>query len=74
MSIKRVLDRRPRHDERSRNYPVRGLIPGTPEIKPKNWYAGAILDHEGLFGLLGQIFGEDAGIDVGRATGPEWYN
>ena len=44
MSIKRVLDRRPRHDERSRNYPVRGLIRGTPEIKPKNWYAGAILD------------------------------
>ena len=41
---RRCIDRRPRHDERSRNYPVRGLIPGTPEIKPKNWYAGAILD------------------------------
>lgn len=66
--MSRTFDWKPRFDEKSREYPIRGLMRVTPKRKTKLWVVGPILDQgqEGAcvgFGWTAKILSE-----------PFWFN
>jgi hypothetical protein len=69
----RILDWVPRHDPRSRNYPVRELIRESPRRRNKLWRVGQILDQgrEGAcvgHGWVAEALATPVAVDLTRAS------
>lgn len=64
----RTFDWKPRYDEKSRQYPLRGLLRATPKRKTKIWSVGPILDQGSEGACVG--FGWTAKI----LSEPFWFN
>lgn len=63
MDVERVLDWRSQHDERSRDYPVRSILPDTVPLRARMWQEGIVLDQgaEGAcvgFGWTAELLAE----------------
>lgn len=56
----RTLDWQPRHDERSRAYPIRTLIPGGVELRRKTWRRGPVLDQGSEGACVGHAWANSA--------------
>lgn len=64
----RTFDWKPRFDEKSRNYSIRGLMRTAPKRKTKLWVVGPILDQGGEGACVG--FGWTAKV----LSEPFWFN